>query len=114
MHQLNALIEPQYINGANGEPEFVVIPYQVFQHMTRAIAEEEAVIPNAVVEKTVLEGIGIIRAWREYLGLTQAEVAARMKISQAAYSQFETAKKMRQASRKKIAYALGLDVRQLV
>jgi len=37
-----------------------------------------------------------------------------MKISQAAYSQLETAIKPRQSSRKKIASALGLDIRQLV
>lgn len=111
---MNALIEAQYINGTNGKPEFVVIPYHVFKNLTKTFGAEQPVIPNAVVQKTVLEGIGIIRAWREYLDLTQCEVASRMEISQAAYSQLEGAKNTRQTTRKKIATALGLDIRQLV
>ena len=111
---MNALIEAQYINGTNGKPEFVVIPYHVYQNLTKSFSAEQPVIPNVVVQKTVLEGIGIIRAWREYLELTQYEVASRMGISQAAYSQFEGAKKTRQSTRKKIAAALGLDIRQLI
>lgn len=111
---MNAPIETQYINGSNGKPEFVVIPYYVFKNLTKKISKEQPVIPNEVVQKTILDGIGIIRAWREYLELTQCEVASRMGITQSAYSQLEGAKNTRQTTRKKIANALGLDIRQLV
>jgi predicted transcriptional regulator len=41
-------------------------------------------IPHEVVGLTVKKGYTLVRAWREYLRLTQAEVAERMGISQAA------------------------------
>jgi len=111
---MNVPIETQYINGANGKPEFAVIPYQLFQKLIRTVDTEQPVIPHEVVQKTQLHGVGIIRAWREYLELTQNEVATRIGITQAAYSQLESANKTRLSTRKKIATALGLDVRQLV
>lgn len=33
--------------------------------------------PHEVVERSVLENITLIKAWREHLGLTREEVAAR-------------------------------------
>ena len=54
-----------------------------------------------------------MRAWREYLGLTQAEVAKRMGISQSAYSQHENAQRLTKATRSKIAIALGIHAAQL-
>ena len=50
--------------------------------------------------------------WREHLGLTQAEVAARAGITQAAYAQMETAAKPRATTRKKIAAAPGITLEQ--
>lgn len=58
-------------------------------------------------------GMSAVRAWREYLRLTQAEVAARMGVSQAAYAQMESAKRPRKATLARIAAALGIDVEQL-
>ena len=54
-----------------------------------------------------------MRAWREHLGLTQAEVAARANMTQGAYAQMENSAKPRRASLKKIAKAMGLTVEQL-
>ncbi|MDP2853523.1 MAG: helix-turn-helix transcriptional regulator [Smithellaceae bacterium] len=60
------------------------------------------------------KGYTLARAWREYLGLTQKEVASRMGISQAALSQMESGeKKLRKASLEKLAEALELNVEQL-
>ena len=53
------------------------------------------------------------RAWREYLGLTQSEMAARMGISQSAYSQHENAEQLTQTMRTKVATALGIKAEQL-
>ena len=54
-----------------------------------------------------------MRAWREHLGLTQAEVAARAGITQAVYAQMETVERPRLATIKKIAHALGITAEQL-
>ncbi len=52
-------------------------------------------------------------AWREYLGLTQAEVATRLGISQSAHAQQESSEKLRKSTREKIAAALGITDTQL-
>lgn len=49
-----------------------------------------------------------IRAWREHLQLTQAEIAERLGISQSAYAQQETAERPRKATREKIAKVFGI------
>ncbi|MGK2951275.1 MAG: helix-turn-helix domain-containing protein, partial [Thiobacillus sp.] len=52
-------------------------------------------------------------AWREHFSLTQAEVAARIGIAQAAYAQMERVKQPRKATLEKVAAAMGLEVEQL-
>jgi transcriptional regulator with XRE-family HTH domain len=52
-------------------------------------------------------------AWREHFGLTQAEVAGRIGITQAAYAQMERVRQPRKATLAKVASALGLEVEQL-
>ena len=69
-------------------------------------------IPHDVVSATV-DGASPMRAWREYLGLTQTEVAARMGVSQAAYAQTEAAARPRKATVVRVAAALRLAVEQL-
>jgi transcriptional regulator with XRE-family HTH domain len=52
-------------------------------------------------------------AWREHFGLTQAELAGRIGITQAAYAQMERVKQPRKATLEKVAMALGLEAEQL-
>ena len=47
--------------------------------------KEQALVPNEVVTLVFAGDLSPMRAWREHLGLTQAEVAARAGITQAAY-----------------------------
>lgn len=55
-----------------------------------------------------------IRAWREHLGLTQSEVAARMEISQAALAQIESPEAHpRKTTLRRVAQALGIQLEQL-
>ncbi|MBA1242266.1 helix-turn-helix domain-containing protein [Pseudomonas japonica] len=68
----------------------------------------EDLIPNEVVGHMVRESLSPAAAWRKHLGLSQAEVAARIGISQPAYAQQEQAAKPRKATRQKIAAALGV------
>lgn len=69
-------------------------------------------IPHTVVS-AVVDGAVPMVAWREHLRLTQAEVAARMGVSQAAYAQMEAVKRPRKTTLAKISVALGLDIEQL-
>lgn len=98
----------QIINGPDGKPAFVVIPYEEYlsQHGGNNL------IPHEVVSLMV-DGATPIRAWREHLHLTQDEVARRLGISQPAYAQQETVGKPRKATREKIAMAFGIRADQL-
>ena len=108
-----------------GLPAFVVIPFVEFarEHPVEAehikslsprIPEGDAV-PHEVVGLHVKEGMTYLRAWREYLGLTQAELAEKAGITQAALSQMEKGEsKLRKATRQKLAAALGINEEQLM
>ncbi|MCX5919027.1 MAG: helix-turn-helix transcriptional regulator [Deltaproteobacteria bacterium] len=105
----------QIIN-QNGHPAFVVIPYDEYVRTFRKTPRipESGNIPNDVVWLSIDKGYTLARAWRDYLGLTQTEIASRMGISQAALSQMESGeKKLRKASLEKLAKALGVTVEQL-
>jgi DNA-binding XRE family transcriptional regulator len=107
---MNAPIKFQTIFGENGKPAFIVVPYNEFRRMSGGFTP--GTIPHAVVSAAV-DGASAIAAWREYLRLTQAEVAARMGVSQSAFAQMEAAKRPRKATLAKVAEALGLEVEQL-
>ena len=99
----------------DGKPAFVVIPYAEFiQHFAGStwIPDDDGV-PNEVVRMTLGGRMSQARAWREYLGLTQDEVARRMGISQSALAQIESAKRPRRATVEKLADALGIHITQL-
>lgn len=105
---MNAPINIQILNGTDGTPAFVVIPYADYVRTQKAT--DEAYLPHEVVAGMVDNDWSIIRAWREYLGLTQQQIAERMQISQPAYAQQESSKKVRKQTREKIAAALGVDL----
>lgn len=106
---MNAPINIQIINGPDGKPAYVIIPYEDY---VSGHTPTEGLIPHDVVSRTV-DGATPLRAWREHLCLTQAEVATRLGISQPAYAQQENSQRLRKASRERIAAALGIDPRQL-
>ena len=106
---MNAPTSIQVINGADGKPAFVVIPYA--QYVAEHGADRDT-IPHAVVSRMV-DGATPARAWREHLGLTQADVAGRLGVSQSAYAQQEAGERLRKASRERIAAALGITAEQL-
>lgn len=120
------MIEPTKIQPIyqGGVPAFVVIPFADFarEHPVEAAQiklqtpriPEGDYIPHEVVGLHVQDGLPLVRAWREYLGLTQVEVAERAGITQAALSQMESgAVKLRKATREKLALAMGLNPEQL-
>lgn len=106
---MNALTDIQTIKGPDGAPAFVVVPYDDF---LRRFAHEAGLIPHEVVSATV-DGASPMKAWREHLGLTQAEVAQRLGVSQAAYAQTEAAARPRKTTVARVAKALRIAVEQL-
>jgi len=95
----------------DGRPAFVVIPYHEYLRM---LPEDEITVPHEVVELVTRRNMNLVKAWRTYLGLTQAEIAKRAGISQAALSQMEKREnRLRTATLEKLAKALGLHVEQL-
>ncbi|WP_416052781.1 helix-turn-helix domain-containing protein [Cupriavidus basilensis] len=107
---MNTPTSIQTINGPDGKPAFVVIPYAdyVAQH-----ERDHNLIPHEVVRRTLADDVPPVRAWREYLGFTQAAIAKELGISQSAYAQQENSTRLRKSSREKIAAALGISAEQL-
>lgn len=113
---MKALTEVQTILDEEGRPAFAVVPFLEYQalvaHSRRGKLQREVLIPHEVISLMV-DGASAARAWREHLALTQATVAKRMKISQAALAQIEAATRPRKATREKLAAALRISVEQL-
>lgn len=65
---MTAPIDCQIITDAHGQPAFAVIPYAGFM---KRYAQSEGLIPHEVISATV-DGVPPIKAWREYLRLTQS------------------------------------------
>lgn len=108
---MNARTEFQIIVGADGSPAFVVVPYDQFRRMRGGFTK--GTVPNEVVNLAYERGMSPMSAWREHFSLTQAEVAARIGIAQAAYAQMERAKRPRKATLEKVAAAMGVEAEQL-
>jgi len=101
----------QTIKDASGAIQYVVVPYADFLRLTSGV---ETAVPNEVVERVIMDKVTPIRAWREHLGLTQSEVAAHMKISQAALAQIEAPEaRPRKSTLRRVAQALGIQLEQL-
>jgi len=76
--------------------------------------ESDLWFPQEVVEANVVRGDSLMKAWREHLSLTQAEVARRAGMSQPAYAKLEKPDaNPRTATLRKIARALGISLEQL-
>lgn len=75
--------------------------------------KKKYIFTHEVVEIHAIEGKSLVRAWREYKKLSQREIAGRMKMSQAAYSQMEKPEAHLKATLEKIARALKVDIEQM-
>lgn len=107
---MNAPTNVQLINGADGRPAFVVIPYA--EYMAQ-YGKDHHLIPNEVAGMVLKDDLSPMKAWREYLRLTQAEVAERLGVTQAAYAQLENAKRPRRSSLARVAKAMNISLAQL-
>ncbi len=93
----------------DGKPEWAVVPYEEYLKLleqaemledirdydaAKAAVEngEDELIPAEVVY-AILDGENPIKVWREYRGLTQQQLADKVKISKPYLSQIETGKR---------------------
>ena len=111
---MSAHIEPQIIM-QDGKPAFAVIPWEQYQELTRHELDETDVwIPHEVVKANVINGASMIRAWRDYFGMTQQELARRAGMTQPALARLEKSdSKPRISTLKKIASAMDITLEQL-
>lgn len=111
---MNEHTKHQIIRDATGAPVFAVVPYDEYLDLVDR-RDREVTIPHAVVKATVLDDKSLVKAWREYKKLSQKEVATRMGVSQAAYSQMEKADaKLQLKTIERIAAALDVLPEQLM
>lgn len=113
---MSARIDPQIIS-QNGKPAFAVIPwneYQALIHKQIEPDESDVWFPNEVVKANV-RGESLIKAWREYFKLTQAELAAKAGMKQSALARLESGNTSpRKTTLSKLAEAMGISVEQLI
>lgn len=104
----------QVIKNKEGLPEYVVLPYEDYLRLTsKSKINLEEGVPSEVVDLIFDKNYSPAKAWREYLGLTQAEAAANIGVTQSAYSQFEASERPQKKTRLKIAESLQINIEQL-
>jgi DNA-binding XRE family transcriptional regulator len=109
---------------SNGEPLYVIMPYDTYVAISSrqkaapplpktVKTSRESAIPPEVARRVNQDGITLVRAWREHLGLTQKQVADRLKVTQGAYALTEKRDNPRPTTLARIARAMRLDISQL-
>ena len=88
---INAHPNQQTIRNKQGKPEYVVLPYEDYlQLIQQSIINLEHGVPSQVVDLIFDKDCMPAKAWREYLGMTQAQASKNLGISQSAYSSLKT------------------------
>jgi DNA-binding XRE family transcriptional regulator len=116
----------QYIM-EKGQPEYAVMPVAEFEVLLEkaemlddikafdtVLSGAEELIPADVVKRLV-SGESKMKVWREFRGLSQAELANLADVAQATVAQMETGARIGSvAVLRKIADALSVDIDDLV
>jgi ribosome-binding protein aMBF1 (putative translation factor) len=101
----------------NGKPAFAVLPWEDFLAIQPKLKHREALkkgIPQDVMRLSFDRDISLIMAWREYLGLSQSEVAARAGMEQHDLLLIEkNTKETKPTTIKRLADAMGINIEQL-
>lgn len=94
---------------------FAVVPLEQFTQLVERAGDADALtLPHEIVSRYLTDEVPLVRCWREYLDMTQAELAGRLKVSQAQVAQWERPDaNLRHRTLKKLAAALGIHVQQL-
>jgi len=114
---MNTHTETQIIR-ENGVPAFAVIPWAEFEAIKPALERHRSLrdgIPHAVAMRIAMDGVHPVRAWREHLGVTQTEVAAKALMQQSALARIEAAKGSKPGKKtlKRLATVMDLNLAQI-
>lgn len=110
---MNTHIRHQIIED-NGHPLFVLVPYKEYLSLIDEASGEDVAVPLAVSKAANMEDKSLVRAWREYKGLSQADVAKRLGVSRPAYAQMEEkGANLRTTTMHRLAAALEVRWEQL-
>ncbi|AWK41734.1 helix-turn-helix domain-containing protein [Photorhabdus laumondii subsp. laumondii] len=118
----------QFITDEHGKKQAVILPMDEYERLLAAADHDEnyqiipyttgpnddETIPHEVVSIMVDDEVSLQAAWRIYRGLSQAEVAEKLGIKQAAVSQFEKSDRPRKATIEKLADLYDCRISQLV
>lgn len=107
---------PYPVLSTEGRPTHVLVPIEEYLKFSGHHDRDYpgfVSVPWEVAER-VLDDVSPLRAWREYLKLTQDEVASRMGISRPAYTQMEKSEKPHLSTLEKAAKAFGIPLEQLL
>lgn len=107
---------------SNGQPQWVVVPYNEYIKLKESEevasnllgARPQSLLPQPYQERQK-RGESLIRLWREYRGLTQAQLAQAAEISIPYLCQLE--RQLRSGSKRvlrRLAGALGVDIDAII
>jgi len=98
-----------------GGRKYAVLPLERYTELVeRAGGTDALTIPHAVAARHLTEDVPLLKAWREHLGFTQADLARSLGVSQGQIAQWERpGARPRHATLKSLAAAMGLHVAQL-
>ncbi|MDR1530236.1 MAG: helix-turn-helix domain-containing protein [Burkholderiales bacterium] len=112
--------------GPNGSPLYVLMTYSQYKELSgqkvsaskvsttqKVKTHSGAAVPNEVLRRVQQDKVAPLRAWREYLGLTQVQVARRLNVTQGAYALTEKRENPRPSTLAKIAKAMKIRPEQL-
>ncbi|MEN3029282.1 hypothetical protein [Chromobacterium amazonense] len=80
--------------------------------VNKEMGESQFHIPHQVVQ-AVVDGVAPVKAWRDYLGFEELEMAERLDIEVVDYRRWESSQPKSDYVIQKIAVAMGIHVSQL-
>ncbi|MDZ7854526.1 MAG: helix-turn-helix transcriptional regulator [Halomonas sp.] len=94
---------------------FAIVPLEQFTELVERAGEADALtLPHEIVSRHLIDDVPLVRCWREYLDMTQTDLANQLELSQAQIAQWERpGANLRHSTLKKLATAMGIHVQQL-
>lgn len=72
-----------------GVPAFAVLPIDDYERLKTRDDGKRHTLPHAVVKMNTLEDFSLLKSWRLYFGLSQAQLAEKARVTQAQVANFE-------------------------
>lgn len=93
---MNGHTEVQIIQ-QGGIPAFAVLPISDYERLTKTDTGKRHTLPHAVVKMNLEQGYSLLKAWREYFGMSQSELAEKVRCTQAQIANYENNKSIPRA-----------------